>query len=46
MTIDVMPLFYNDVSGTSFPVAHVSGGMALLERLSSSDDKPAGNGGD
>lgn len=31
MTTDRMPLFYNFVSGASFSVAHVSGGMALLK---------------
>ena len=31
LTDDRMPLFYNYVSGTSFAVAHVSGGMALLK---------------
>ncbi len=31
LTLDVMPLFYNIVSGTSFASAHVSGGMALLK---------------
>lgn len=31
MTTDRMPLFYNFVSGTSFAVAHASGGMALLK---------------
>ena len=30
LTTDVMPGFYNVVSGTSFSVAHVSGAMALL----------------
>jgi len=30
LTTDVMPSFYNVVSGTSFSVAHVSGAMALL----------------
>ena len=30
LTTDLMPGFYNVVSGTSFSVAHVSGGMALL----------------
>jgi len=30
LTTDVMPGFYNVVSGTSFSVAHVTGGMALL----------------
>jgi serine protease AprX len=31
LTADRMPLFYNFVSGTSFAVAHVAGGMALLK---------------
>ena len=31
LTTDRMPLFYNIVSGTSFAVAHLSGGMALLK---------------
>ena len=30
LTTDLMPGFYNVVSGTSFSVAHVTGGMALL----------------
>jgi len=30
LTTDLMPGFYNVVSGTSFSVAHVSGAMALL----------------
>jgi len=31
LTTDLMPGFYNVVSGTSFSVAHVSGAMALLK---------------
>ncbi len=31
LTLDVMPLYYNIVSGTSFSSAHVAGGMALLK---------------
>jgi bacillopeptidase F len=30
LTTDLMPGFYNVVSGTSFSVAHLAGGMALL----------------
>ncbi len=31
LTLDVMPLYYNIVSGTSFSSAQVAGGMALLK---------------
>ncbi len=31
LTTDVMPAFYNFVDGTSFSVAHLAGGMALLK---------------
>lgn len=31
LTADRMPTFYNYVSGTSFAVAHLTGGMALLK---------------
>ncbi len=31
LTADRVPIFYNIVSGTSFAVAHVAGGMAVLK---------------
>jgi bacillopeptidase F len=31
LTADLVPIYYNFVSGTSFAVAHVAGGMAVLK---------------